>query len=174
MKQNEIDEINKVLREAKALETMHANRFPSYEEWQARNGRRMKRGAMTGTDGQKVSVADALLDPARFTALCVGGMLTNPDAMLDSGALVSGIKMLAAQLKAGNMDYVYEALVGNAITLQALEGIALEAAADCANPKDKALLLGLAIKANTSRAKVICSLPAIEKASNTVGGGLEP
>lgn len=147
-----VNEIHGALREAKAVQRLFAGRVSM--QTQGGGG-----GAFTAVN--PVDVTEALLNPAQFTAMTIKSMLANPSATLDSDVLASGVKILAAKAKAGDMDYVRESLVGHSLMLQALAAVALEKAADCRMAKDKALLYGVAIKAQTVSAKLLCSLAGI-------------
>lgn len=115
-------------------------------------------------------------DPARFwtwRAHVEMGMVPNASELDEAVQL--GARLIAADLKTGNLDRVREALLGQYVWLSALAAkTASKASAVGDSPysaDERAKLLKVAMQAQRQAAQTLCSAVALGKEGVTVGDG---
>ena len=79
----------------------------------------------------------------------------------DVGDIERGLRMAAAKVKAGDMTFIHESLVSQALWLQNIAVDALKMAEGGKRAADVERLAGLAIRAQAAAAKVLSSLAAL-------------
>lgn len=115
--------------------------------------------------GQVAALASSLASPADFWARAAVGTLEGLCAEDEASLTSSSIKLTAAQLKAGNLDPIREALVGQATWLGALavrlEGLAAEVQNDHGAAHEREGLIKLALRAAEASNKALASAAAL-------------
>lgn len=123
--------------------------------------------------GQVAALASSLASPADFWARAAVGTLEGLGAEDEAALISSSIKLTAAQLKAGNLDPIREALIGQATWLGSLavrlEGLAAEVPNEHGAPQEREGLIKLALRAAEASSKAMASAAAL----NAIRGGAD-
>lgn len=128
--------------------------------WSLRVGRR---GQLV--PGQVAALASSLASPADFWARAAVGTLEGLGVEDEAALTASSIKLTAAQLKAGNLDPIREALVGQATWLGVLavrlEGLAAEIPDGHSAAQEREGLIKLSLRSAEASSKALASAAAL-------------
>lgn len=169
-----MDRSELIAAQAEAARALEAGRRIAERAVRSKTGRRATVGAAVGDDAGVVEVevkgADLgrfIGNPAAFWAGACAVQAADADAL---EALDAEIRWTAAQMSAGNLDRVREALVGQAVWLGTL-AVNLASAAGGARDEDGRQTMRLALAAQRQAAQTLASAAALARLEVQVTDG---
>lgn len=170
MNQNPMNQKQLSAAHAEAVEAMEGSR-ELIEKLRSRGYSLHVRQRGQLVPGQVAALASSLASPSDFWARAAVGTLEGLSPEEQAALITTSIKLTASQLKAGNLDPIREALVGQSMWLGALavrlEGLAAEVKNEYGGPQEREGLIKLSLRAAEASSKAMASAAAL----NAIRGG---